>query len=168
MIETAGETSIKIENKKLVHLKRALMEATMGNVGYGFFLDEQAAIYSPDQASPAAKWLNENVFDGQTSGTSFFAPLAVMGALNGIMAFCEMENKKMGHKSREKMFKTLRFVTPFAVALLFEGWEVGTTMLGDTRPDNKALDMILPLVAAAVVTYGNIRGEMNREKISQD
>jgi hypothetical protein len=142
--------------------KRGLLESIIGNYGYNFFLEEQNAIYSPQKASSADKFFNHALHE-QTSGTSFFAPLALMGTMNMVLGTLEHENKRLNHHKREKFFEICRWVSPFAVAMLFEGWEILGIITHDPRPDNKGMDMLMSILAAAVVTGGNIKGEMDKK-----
>lgn len=116
-----------------------------------FRIQENAYDHSNEMAGVSAALGNPDYL------TSFSYPLALMWLLRSVALLGETENRDMGHKTLEKVFRQARWAIPVAVAMLNVAYEVTSHPI---YHDNPILDILAGFAAAGV--YLGLEAVTNR------
>ncbi|TSC83616.1 MAG: hypothetical protein G01um101416_1200 [Microgenomates group bacterium Gr01-1014_16] len=142
---------------------RGALEGTAGLIFYNLAYDLQQNVYVGSNS--LAKW--EELLNNQTSATSFFLPLALMGLANCVFSMAEVSCLNQEDKKGEVFFRMMRYAVPLVIGVFGLVNEIAQVAMGDPRIDNHGMDMMMSTLAVLVVVGGNLVYDKRNETQSR-
>ena len=142
---------------------RGALEGTVGLFLYKLAYDLQQNVYAG--SNDLANW--EKLLNNQTSATSFFLPLALMGQANCVFSMAEVACINQGDKKGEDFFRMMRYAVPLVIGVFGLAHEIAQLVMGDPRIDNHGMDMMMSTLAVLIVVGGNLIYDKRNETQSR-